>query len=450
MRTANHVRTSITNNGRLDVGHGVAQLLLPTAFVVLYGSGFVGAKFGLPYCPPLTFLALRFGIAGAIVALYAWCTRSPWPRTTREAGHIAVAGLLTVATFSAGVFESINFGISPALSALINALQPLLIAVLAKRVLRENVTRRQWVGLALGFTGVVLVLGRKVHFDGAQAIGVAMSILGLIGVTAGNLYQKRFCVGMNVVTGGAIQSGVSAASMLLLASAIETPTIRWTPAFVAALAYMVVGVSIGALSLLYVMIRRGDVSRVASMFYLVPVSAAAASFLMFGETLDLTVVTGVCIVATGVLLVNAKSIVKRSTEPTRPITFRLSGEGAKTGLKWTEHGAQGRRGALIHEIYQLGSPLRRMAIVRFTPGSSAAAHRHASYETIFIVSGSYHDDFGEHNEGELVVYPPASEHSWSSPNGATLLVVWDGPTVQLTGHNETRSMTAPVRNRVQK
>ena len=237
----------------------------------------------------------------------------PWPGTLPRRRHVSAAGLLTVATFSAGVFESINFGISPALSALINALQPLLVAVLARRVVRENVSARQWVGLALGLIGVIFVLGHKIHFDSTHTVGVAMSIIGLMGVTAGNLYQKRFCAGMNVVTGGAIQSGASALAMLLLVSMFETPTIRWTPPFIAALAYMVVGVSIGALSLLYLMIRRGDVSRVASMFYLVPVSAAAASFFIFGERFDATVVTGVCIVALGVLLVNAKPAEVRAT-----------------------------------------------------------------------------------------------------------------------------------------
>jgi drug/metabolite transporter (DMT)-like permease len=316
-------RVSTATVGRPPFDLGVTRLVVPMAFVILYGSGFVGAKFGLPYCPPLTFLTLRFAAAAAIVTLYVWFVRAPWPGTLREAMHVTVAGLLTVATYSAGVFESINFGISPALSALIIALQPLLVAVLARRVVRENVSTRQWAGLALGLIGVVFVLGHKIHFDGTYAVGVAMSILGLIGVTVGNLYQKRFCGRMNVATGGAIQSGASALAMLLLASVFETPTIRWTLPFIAALAYMVVGVSIGALTLLYIMIRRGDVSRVASVFYLVPVSAAIASFLIFGERFDMTVVIGVCIVALGVLLVNAKPAAVRPAETKQPTKFGL-------------------------------------------------------------------------------------------------------------------------------
>ena len=105
-----------------------------------------------------------------------------------------------------------------------------------------------------------------------------------------------------------------------------------------------------------------------------------------------------------------------------------------SGVEWSEHATQGRQGALIHDIYHFGSPRRRVAIVRFTPGSSAAAHRHTGYETIFVVAGGYRDNFGEHAQGELVVYPPDSKHSWNSPDGATLLVVWDAPTEQLEAH----------------
>jgi drug/metabolite transporter (DMT)-like permease len=138
---------------RPQSGQGIGRLLVPLAFGVLYGSGFVGAKYGLPDCPPLTMLALRFALAAALTALLAVGVRAPWPNTLREAAHLMAAGLLTVGMFSAGVFESINCGISPALSALIIALQPLLIAVLARRVVRERVSARQWVGLVTGAEG---------------------------------------------------------------------------------------------------------------------------------------------------------------------------------------------------------------------------------------------------------------------------------------------------------
>lgn len=282
---------------------GAASIVLPVTFALVYGSGFVGAKYGLPYCPPLTFLGIRFAIAASLIALLAIASRAAWPRPM-EALHIAIAGLMTVAMFSVGVFVSIDLGISPALSALIIALQPLLIAVLARRVVGEKVSSRQWAGLLLGFAGVAFVLGHKVHFDGAGWLAVGMSVIGLIGVTGGNLYQKRFCAQMNVFTGGAIQSAASALVATVLAASLEHMTVQWTMPFVGALLYMAVGVSMGALTLLYIMIRRGDVSRVASVFYLVPVSAAAASFLIFGERFDAQVGVGVGIVAIGVVMVN--------------------------------------------------------------------------------------------------------------------------------------------------
>lgn len=415
----------------------VMRFGLPTVFVLLYGSGFVGAKYALPYCPPFTFLALRFAVAAILITMIAWILRAPWPSTAREVAHIAVAGLLTVAMFSAGVFESINLGISPALSALVIALQPILIAMLARRVLKDKISTSQWCGLALGFVGVAFVVGQKISFKGALAVGVFMSVVGLIGVTAGNLYQKSFCAQMNVVTGGAIQSGVSALAMVVLALVFESPKIRWTPPFLAALVYMSVGVSIGALTLLYTMIRRGEISRVASIFYAVPVSAAVSSFFIFGERTDAKVVMGACTVAFGVWLVNTVPSNARASDIIHPRKIRLF--PFETSIEWSDHAAQGRQGALIHEIYHCGSPCRRAALVRFTPGSSAKAHRHSSYETVLVLSGTYSDNFGAHTKGELIVYPPGSEHNWSSSQGATLFVVWDAPTEKVEANSAFRS-----------
>jgi len=281
------------------------HFILPILFALIYGSGFVGAKYGLPYSPPLTFLLIRFAMAATLIAFLAVLLRAPWP-SLRQGMHIAVAGLLTVGTFSAGVFVSIHLGISPALSALIIALQPLLVAVLASRVVGEHVTVRQWTGLFVGFIGVALVVGQKIHLEGAGLFAIGMSVLGLLGVTMGNLYQKRFCAQMSVFTGGAIQSAASALLCLPAALLFETISVDWSGEFIAALLYMTVGVSCGALTLLYIMIRRGDVSRVASVFYLVPVSAAAASFLIFDEALDPWVLAGMVIVAVGVLTVHLK------------------------------------------------------------------------------------------------------------------------------------------------
>lgn len=281
------------------------HLALPLAFVALYGSGFVGAKYGLPYSPPLTFLVLRFLIAASLIACLASVLRAPWPRSLKQTLHIGAAGVLTVSVFSAGVFISISMGLSPALSALIMALQPILVAVLARRLLGERLSPSQWLGLGLGLIGVAFVVGHKVRFDAHQSLAVLMSVIGLVGLTLGNLYQKKHCANMNIYTGGAIQSAASAIVLLPLAWHFESMRVVWHAEFIGALAYMSVGVSIGALSLFYVMVRRGDVSRVASVFYLVPVSAAIMSYLIYGEQFDYQVGIGIAVIAAGVYLVNS-------------------------------------------------------------------------------------------------------------------------------------------------
>lgn len=412
----------------------LGETAMPLAFVLLYGSGFVGARYGLPFCPPLTFLALRFGIAAACLAAIAVAARVPWPRP-RQAGHIAAAGLLTQSVSSAGVFVAIAWGVSPALAALVIALQPMLVALVARRVVGERVSVRQWCGLALGFAGVAAVLGGNLRWDGASAWGVALSVLALFGLTVGNLYQKRYCADMNTWSGGVIQSGASTLAMCVLAVLFERPTIQWNGTFVAALLYMSWGVSIGALTLLYAMIRRGEVSKVASVYYLVPLPPALAGACLLGETFESSVVLGAATIAAGVWLAKGRTgrpaavgAATGADTGAGPTTLDLADAHWERGIPWESHGSQGRQGALIHKLYECGAPARKVALVRFTPGSSARAHVHSSYETIYVLAGSYHDDFGEHTRGHLVVYPPNSRHRWQSPAGAALLVVWDAPT----------------------
>jgi len=280
------------------------HLALPLLFVVLYGSGFVGAKLGLPWAPPLAFLALRFAIAAAVVALIALAVRAPWPREPRQIAHILMAGALTVATFSIGVFVAIDRGLSPGLTALIIALQPILVALGARATLGEHLSGRQWLGLGLGLCGVGSVVSQRLDLSPDHMTGLGFAVLGLVGLTLGTLYQKRFCTGMNVYSGGALQSLSAMLVCLPFALLVEDRPVVWTADFAIALAYMSLGVSVGALSLLYVMIRRGEVSRVASVFYFVPVAAALVSVPLFGSSLDAAVVAGSLVTALGVVLVN--------------------------------------------------------------------------------------------------------------------------------------------------
>lgn len=275
---------------------------LALLFVALYGSGFVGARLGLPHAGPFTFLALRFALAAALLAGIAACVGAPWPRRRGELLHIAGAGLLGVGVFSAGVFCSIALGLPPAVSALIIALHPLLVALGAGPLLGERVGARQWGGLLLGLLGVYLVLHTRLQVDPDALPAALLSLLGLFGLSAGNLYQKRHCADMNLFAGGAVQCAACAVAAALGAAACENGDVAWTAEFVAALVWMAAIVSVGALSLLYVLIRHGEVSRVAGIFYLVPVSAALCAYALFGQGIDATAQVGIGVAAIGVIL----------------------------------------------------------------------------------------------------------------------------------------------------
>jgi drug/metabolite transporter (DMT)-like permease len=282
------------------------QYLMPLIFVTLYGSGFVGAKLGLPYSEPLTFLMWRFACTTILLLFIALLLGVPWPRKLNEIGHIMVAGLLMLGVFSTGVFVAIYLGISPAISALIIALQPILVALGAGPVLKEKIQLQQWIGFILGLFGVFLVISHKLTMNHADVLGIGMCFLGLFGLTAGNLYQKRFCAHMNIFSGGLLQSLASGIAVFIAALTFETMQVNWTNQFVFALAWMSIVVSIGALSLLYLLIRHGAVIQVASLFYLVPVSTAVIAYFVYNEAIDGVAMLGILIIALGIMLVQKR------------------------------------------------------------------------------------------------------------------------------------------------
>ena len=280
------------------------RFVLPFLFVVLYGSGFVGAKLGLPHAGPFEFLALRFGIGAVLLTGIALVLRAPWPQLSIDVLHIGIAGLLMIGVFSAGVFYSLVLGVSPAVSALIIALQPIVVALGAGPVLGERTNRRQWFGLMLGVVGVFLVLYNRLLVSDTYVVGVLLSVVALLGLSAGNLYQKKFCAQMNVFTGGVVQCAASLFAMLVGIWVAGTQGIHWTAEFAVALFWMTVIVSIGAVSILYILIRRQQVSQVASIFYLLPVSAAIVSFFLFGQEIDFLMLVGIAVAGLGVAIVH--------------------------------------------------------------------------------------------------------------------------------------------------
>ncbi|HIC82444.1 MAG TPA: DMT family transporter [Kiloniellaceae bacterium] len=281
------------------LGFGAAAV-----FVLLWSTGFIGAKLGLPHAEPLTFLALRFVIAAALLALLALATGAPWPRGWRNLAHLCVAGLLLHGVYLGGVFASIDRGVEAGVSALIVGIQPVLVAALAGAVLGERVSPRQWLGLVLALLGVALVVWRKLGAGLGTAEGVALSLLALCGITIATLYQKRFCAEMDLRSGSVIQYLAAAAGCGLFAAAFEQGQIAWTGDFVLALAWLVLVLSLGAVSLLYWLIQRGQASRVSSLFFLAPPVTALIAWPLFGETFGPLALLGMALTMLGVALVN--------------------------------------------------------------------------------------------------------------------------------------------------
>lgn len=278
------------------------QAATPILFVILWSTGFIGAKFGLPFAEPFTFLLWRYGFVTILMLAFALLMRAPWPASPVQAAHIAVAGVLVNAVYIGGVFSAINQGVPSGIVSLIVGLQPLFTAVVAGKLLGEKVSGKQWLGFALGLVGVLMVLMDKISFAGGNSQGIVMSIIALFGITAGTLYQKKFCGAMDMRSGGVIQFFASTLTVGIVAGLFETMQVRWTGSFVFAIAWLVLVLSLGAISLLHILIRRGEATRVASLFYLVPPVTSLLAFLAFGERLGIMALAGMFVTVTGVAL----------------------------------------------------------------------------------------------------------------------------------------------------
>lgn len=275
----------------------------PALFVVLWASGFVGAKFGLPYVEPLTFLTIRMIAVVALLAILAVVMRPTWPDML-GIRHSIVAGLLVHGVYLGGVFVSIDRRLPAGLSALIVSLQPVLTSTIANRYLGERVVARQWVGLVLGIAGVYLVVADKTVAGEATALGWAAAVCALIGITVGTLYQKRFGGGIDWRAALIIQYSAAGALFALGSILFESQRIEWTIELIAALAWLILVLSLGAVWLLYFLIRRSAATRVTSLFYLTPAVTALMAWLMFGERLGVLALVGMGVCVTGVFLVN--------------------------------------------------------------------------------------------------------------------------------------------------
>jgi drug/metabolite transporter (DMT)-like permease len=275
----------------------------PALFVLLWSTGFIGARYGLPYIEPLTFLAVRMVFTVLIMAGIALVGGARWP-VGNEVGHSVVAGSLVHGLGLGGVFTAISQGVPAGISALIMGLQPILTSTVANRFMGEKVTPLQWLGLALGLVGVLLVLHDRNIVLAGSVLGWVANFLALIGLTLGTLYQKRYCGGIDWRTGNLIQYAAVGAMFTLGAFAFETREIQWTGELILAMAWLVLVLSIAAVALLYWLIRRSPATGFASLFYLVPVVTAFVAYILFDERLDSISMLGMVICVGGVALVN--------------------------------------------------------------------------------------------------------------------------------------------------
>jgi len=282
------------------------SFFVPALFVWLWSTGFIGAKYGLPFAEPFTLLLIRMLLTLVLLVGLAWLMKTRWPGW-RGAGHLAVTGILVHGCYLGGVYYAIQEGMASGIVSLIVGLQPLVTAAAAVVFLKEAVSGRQWLGLALGLIGVSLVLVEKFGGTGVESgispWALAWTLVALAGISMGTVYQKRHGTGADLVAGTIIQYAAAATLFAIGAFALESREVEWSLQLQLSMAWLVLGVSIGAILLLMWLIRQGAASQVASLFYLVPPVTALEAYLLFDERLGGLAMVGGLVAITGVALV---------------------------------------------------------------------------------------------------------------------------------------------------
>lgn len=280
--------------------------LAPYLFVFLWSTGFVGAKYGLPYADPFIFLSLRVFIAAALLFIVARVLKAPTSLGLAAIGKSSLIGFFLHAFYLGGVFFAISQGVSAGVAAVITSLQPVFVSLLAVKVLGEKLRLTQFIGLLLGLTGVVLVLGPT--FDSSvSTVGIAAVFVSLFGSTTATLMQKKFGSGIPMLAGTAYQYLASGVVLAIAALVTNGTHIDFTPKFVAAISWLILALSVGAVLLLLWLLNSGSAASVSSLFYLVPPATALEAFLLFGEKVNTQGFLGIGITALGVWLVIRKS-----------------------------------------------------------------------------------------------------------------------------------------------
>ena len=291
-----------------DVSASAWLKAMPAVFVLIWSTGFIVARYGMPYAPPLSFLAVRYALS--IVCFLPWIVWAGvrWPQGRAQWGHLAVTGVLMHAGYLGGVWVAVKAGMGSGLSSLVVGLQPVLTAIWLSRLggSHSRVSARQWLGLALGFAGLVMVVWRKFEGgtpgDTATVFNLMAALTALLCITVGTLYQKRFVRSCDVRTANTTQL-IAALLVTLPLALLEAEPMQWNGQLAGAMAWSVLGLTLGGSSLLYLLIQRGAAASVTSLMYLVPPCTAAIAWLLFDEPITPLTLLGTAITALGVALV---------------------------------------------------------------------------------------------------------------------------------------------------
>jgi drug/metabolite transporter (DMT)-like permease len=284
---------------------------MPVVFVLIWSTGFIVAKFGLPFAPPLTFLSIRYSLSIVCFSVWIGLARAVWPSDKKQCWHLAVTGVLMHGGYLGGVWIAVKAGMGSGLAALIVGFQPILTALwlsylgstAAQNPPQDVVSKRQWVGLLLGLAGLLLVVARK--FGATNEVTLltfAAAVFALVSITVGTLYQKQHVAATDVRTANVIQLGAALLVTLPFAM-LEAEAITWNTSFVGAMAWAVLALTLGGSSLMFMLIQRGAATTVTSLLYLVPPTTALMAWVLFDEAITLVTLLGIALTAIGVSLV---------------------------------------------------------------------------------------------------------------------------------------------------
>ena len=289
---------------------------IPWIFVWIWSTGFIAAKYGLPYAEPFTLLSYRFVITLFFLLILIIYKKSPWPETRLDFFHLLIAGVLIHGVYLGGVFQALKWGMPAGLGAMVIGLQPIGMALVAGVLLKEEVSKKQWTGLIMGLVGLYLVLfdsldlTEQIAFDGFPIWAVFAVIISLFAISIGTIYQKRFCSNMNLYSGAWVQYFSASILCILIVLFFENGEVSWSRTFILAMTWQVLGLSIGAILLLMTMIKKDALASVGSYFYLVAPLVAIQAWFLFEETIGLSALAGVVLISFGVAITTSKKSIR--------------------------------------------------------------------------------------------------------------------------------------------